>query len=177
MSSFYPNLIFTLFCAMWNNWFHIFQIYFIFGSKRCPALNICCALSVGIESWEKGPRSYPPPHWVCLSHSLSSLRSKMGSSPWVTTLFVAILISSAHSFYLPGVAPRDFQTVRYLTWTNAMSALLTLCFLSPQSKIFRLLGNLVVLCHGFACMIFGFDLSKSRSGSMVFMSPLLAEQI
>ncbi|KAF8388820.1 hypothetical protein HHK36_025500 [Tetracentron sinense] len=45
-----------------------------------------------------------------LSLSLSLQLSKMGSYGWIGTLFFALLlIHSTHSFYLPGVAPRDFH--------------------------------------------------------------------
>jgi hypothetical protein len=35
-----------------------------------------------------------------------------GRTTTTTLLLVLLVVSSAHSFYLPGVAPRDFQTVR-----------------------------------------------------------------
>jgi transmembrane 9 superfamily protein 2/4 len=37
---------------------------------------------------------------------------KMGGRISATLILAFLFISSAHSFYLPGVAPRDFQKVR-----------------------------------------------------------------
>lgn len=43
---------------------------------------------------------------------LKKKMEKMGGRISATLILAFLFISSAHSFYLPGVAPRDFQKVR-----------------------------------------------------------------
>lgn len=75
-----------------------------------------------VEKQYPSTLSFPQPPSVVLLIVATLLRhrkmKKVGKVPLpslnLTTVFLLLLLtSSVHSFYLPGVAPRDFQTVRY----------------------------------------------------------------